>query len=309
MLQIPSQAFWIKNHWPKEIDLSPPGQWRASTELAPLMKEGLNIKGLGSLQISGSLSPTLDNLLWLKKNFGLNRPIYLIDLRQETHLYVNGLPISIFFKRDEINWGKSPSQIHAEEQVWIAYFSKVKTLIINSLSKPIKGFKTAINPSSLAIKTVYAEKDAATKAELSYIRIEVPDYHPPSPQQVDTFLNYLNQLPKNAWLHFHCAGGKGRTTTFMAMTDIVHNGKELSISEIIKRQAGLGGVNLLGESPSLSAQPWKKEYHQARKEFITLFYRYINEAYPQQTFSYWLNQQKKPSAYTKLLKTKAYYVP
>jgi hypothetical protein len=229
----------------------------------------------------------------------------LIDLRQETHLYINGLPISIFFKRDEINWGKSPKCIHEEEQAWIAHLSKIKTLTINSLSKPIDGYKTGINPTKIQINEIYSEADTASKVGLNYLRIEVPDYHPPTPQQVEIFLNFFHHLPQNAWLHFHCAGGKGRTTTFMTMTDIIHNGKKLSLKEIIKRQTLLGGTNLLGTSQSLSAQPWKKDYHQAREEFIKLFYKYVQEAYPKESFPHWFLQQEKGNYYN-LLQTQAY---
>jgi len=305
-MQLPSQAFWIKNHWPKDIDSGPPKQWRATSDLSPLIKEGVNTKGLAALHLSGSVSPSLNSLIWIKKQVGLNRSVYLIDLRQETHLYVNGLPISIFLKRDEINWGKSPALIHTEEQAWIEHLAKAKTLTINSLSKPVDGFKTAIDPITLKINESYSEAYAAAKANLEYVRIEVPDYHPPSPKQVDQFLNFLASIPNNAWLHFHCAGGKGRTTTFMTMTDIVHNGKQLPLETIIQRQALLGGINLLGTSSSLSAQPWKKDYHQAREEFIHLFYRYVHEAYPRESFSHWFKQQKK-GAYNKILQTQAYY--
>lgn len=83
-------------------------------------------------------------------------------------------------------------------------------------------------------------------------------------------------------------------------------GKKVSLETIIQRQALLGGINLLGPSPSLTAQPWKEDYHQPRRNFIQLFYRYTLEAYPKMTFTQWLTHQKK-EAYYELLHTKAYF--
>lgn len=294
MLKLPLHAFWIDNHWRTHPSNAQPKQWRTMTN--------------NSLAISGSASPGLNNLYWLKKNYANNRPIYLVDLRQETHLYINGLPISIFYKKDEINWGKSPAAIQAEEQAWIKQLSSRKKIVINSLSKPVAGFKTPINPFNMSINEVYSEESAAAKAGMHYMRLEVPDYHPPSPEQVDRFLAQIQTLPANSWLHIHCAGGKGRTTTFLTMIDILYNSNKDSLETIVNRQILIGGIDLLGDSLSLSKQPWKKQYHQARSNFIRLFYLYVSKAYPQKHFSEWLTKQKK-GPYLQLLQTTAYFHP
>lgn len=308
-LKLPPEAFWIKNHWKSDygLTLTEPVNWRKIPGYESLVK-GTHIKtqGLDKLFMSGSASPTLGALRWLKKTYGHKHPIYIVDLRQETHLLINGLPISVFYKKDQINWGKSPSEISESEQNWVKQIAAEKTMQINTLGRPKDGFKVPIDPVTLSVKTASTEAQAVKKAGMNYLRINVPDYHPPSPQQVDQFLTLIEKIPADSWLHFHCAAGKGRTTLFMVMRDIIANGKELSLEDIVSRQAFLGGINVLGQSKSLTVQPWKREYHQARMEFIKLFYTYIHtDAYLHQKFSTWIVIQPS-SAYKSFINTEAY---
>jgi hypothetical protein len=301
---LPAGAFWIKNHWKsQEQGETAPVNWR-STENAHYLK--INSKGLDTLFISGSAAPALEDMRWITKKYGQNHPVYIVDLRLETHLYINGLPVSLFYRRDEINWGKSSKKIQEEEQYWVNYFNYKGFILINRLGKPVLGFKIPLDSHTLAVKNTYTEEHAAKKAGSGYIRIEVPDYHPPAPDQVDKFLTFIKKIPKNSWLHFHCAAGKGRTTTFMVMRDIVANAKQIPLQTILTRQELLGGINLFRKSPSLSAQPWKKEYHHARRDYIRLFYTYVNsKAIQTQSFSDWIKKQPE-GPYKRLLKSAAY---
>ncbi|BCA94706.1 protein-tyrosine-phosphatase [Legionella antarctica] len=311
-IQLTSGAFWIKNHWPNN-DGSPqvaPVHWRSATSSIEVLdgkKVKINKKGMNALFISGSAAPTLGNMIWLRKTLGKTHSVYIIDLRQETHLYINGLPISLFYKRDEINWGKTPRAISDAEYSWVEYFLSSGVAKINKLGKPQAGFKVPIEPVIVPIKEAYTEQQAAQKAGVAYVRIEVPDYHPPTPGQVDQFIAIINNAPLNTWLHVHCAAGKGRTTTFMIMRDILANAKYVHLKDIITRQAGLGGIDLFGRSPSIAAQPWKKEYHCARKDYIKLFYTFVHSgAAANQTFTSWIEKQPD-SPYKSILKSYAYY--
>ncbi len=306
-IKLPPGAFWINNHWPENKAELKPVRWRSSNQQHTNKEQSLNYKGLDNLSISGSASPSLANLYWLKKNVAKEHPVYVVDLRQETHLLINGLPISIFYKKDEINWGKTLAEINQEEQYWANTLPIQNTLEINSLGHPVSGLKVPVAPTVLSIKDAYTEAEATQKAGLEYFRIDVPDYHPPSPKQVDQFLQFVHTIPKNSWLHFHCAAGKGRTTLFMTMRDILANGLEIDLKDIIARQESLGGINLLGRSKSLSAQPWKESFHNARIDFIHLFYAYVHEGiYPINNFTQWLKKQPT-GLYKSLLLTEAYH--
>lgn len=313
-LQLPQGAFWIKNHWQDDNGLSElePVHWRSTANLST-QNIKINRYGVDTLFMSGSGAPSLGSMIWLRKRVPSNQPMYLIDLRQETHLYLNNLPICLFYKRDEINWGRSPKEIDESEQAWVQYFTQAGTIQINKLGKPVDGIKVPTDPMLISVKEMGNEQTTVQKAntrlpsKLIYFRIEVPDYHPPTPAQVDQFLKIVKNLPDQSWLHFHCAAGNGRTTTFMVMRDILSNSLHVSLNDIIARQAALGGINLFGESPSLTAQPWKREYHQARTSFIKLFYSYVHSgAHFKQSFASWLSTQPD-TPYRQLLSSSAYY--
>lgn len=307
-IKFPIGAFWIANYRNDIHTSLEPANWRTASNALTIInpEQQINLKGLENLYTSGSASPTLANMYWLKKNYGADRPVYIVDLRQETHLFINGLPISIFYKKDEINWGKTLVGINQEEQYWINTLLTHKTIEINKLGHPVSGIKVPTQPEPLSIKEVYTEAEAAQKAGIGYFRIDVPDYHPPAPGQVDQFLQFVKKIPAHSWLHFHCAAGKGRTTTFMVMQDILVNGTEIDLVDIVARQSLSGGINLFAPSKSLSTQPWKKQYHEARINFIKLFYTYIHEGvYPKQNFAQWINKQPD-GPYLSVLQTEAY---
>ncbi|WP_298625061.1 hypothetical protein [uncultured Legionella sp.] len=310
-IKLPDGAFWIDNYRSNNhgvISLEP-AHWRAtsaSPKLARIKPNQINRKGLDNLSMSGSANPTLTNMHWLKKNYGATHSVYIIDLRQETHLFINGSPVSIFYKKDEINWGKTLTDINQFEHYWVNNLLYQNTIKLNKLGRPVLGLKIPTKPQATTIQEVYTEAEAAKMAGIGYFRIDVPDYHPPAPEQVDLFVQFVKKAPAHSWFHFHCAAGKGRTTTFMVMRDILANGTQVELIDIVTRQALLGGIDLFASSKSLSAQPWKKEFHEARVDFIKLFYTYIhNGIEAKQSFAQWIKKQP-PGAYKAILHTAAY---
>lgn len=89
------------------------------------------------------------------------------------------------------------------------------------------------------------EEALAYKYGLSYFHIEVVDHGIPDQEAVNKFIGFVHELPPNTWLHFHCAAGRGRTTMFLAMYDMMHNADHVSFRDILMRQYLLGGINLM----------------------------------------------------------------
>jgi hypothetical protein len=291
-IAMPKDAFWVANHW-RDVRSDQPS-------------EPVNWRNLPELFISGSAAPTVENLKWVQEKIGSKYKIYIVDLRQETHVYVNGLPISIFYKKNQLNWGKSDTKIKAIEHDWTKTLLSNGKVTVNKFSTPKEGFKGPIEAITILVKDVMVESQAVENIGLSYVRIYVPDYHPPTPAQVDQFLGWIKKLPKDSWVHFHCAAGKGRTTTFMLMRDIIENAQKSSLENLAIRQAKLGGINLLAVSKNLALQPWKAESHRARMAYIHHFYNYIKSgADLHETFSEWIVKQV-PDEYHAILKTAAY---
>jgi protein-tyrosine phosphatase len=54
----------------------------------------------------------------------------------------------------------------------------------------------------------------------------------------------VSSLPKDTWIHIHCRGGEGRTTTFLAILEMLHF-KNHSLYDILTRQYHVGGKDLL----------------------------------------------------------------
>jgi hypothetical protein len=65
--------------------------------------------GLSDLHASGSGEFTADNLKLLLTR--MHGPATIFDLRQETHIFVNGLPVSWFATRDWTNVGRRQTEI------------------------------------------------------------------------------------------------------------------------------------------------------------------------------------------------------
>lgn len=126
-------------------------------------------------------------------------------------------------------------------------------------------------PVEAKVCSVATEKELVESAGVAYARIVVPDHRRPDDRAVDQFIALFRAVPPTGWLHFHCEGGVGRTTTFMAMTDILRNAKTVSLEDIIERQYLLGGTDLANLRP---ARTWKQPYIEARLQFLKAFYEY-----------------------------------
>lgn len=83
-------------------------------------------------------------------------------------------------------------------------------------------------------------------------------------------------IPKDAWLHFHCRGGRDRTTITMTIIDILQNGKNVSLENIVKRQNLLGGINLFDVKLWVRGT-YSEDKLVKRKTFIESVYSYVND--------------------------------
>ena len=96
-------------------------------------------------------------------------------------------------------------------------------------------------------------------------------------ENIDRFLAFYRTLPQDAWLHFHCEAGVGRTTAFMVMTDMLKN-PSVSLKDILYRQHEIGGF-YYGEFPikTKDKDSWKTKYYREKIVMIEQFYRYVQE--------------------------------
>lgn len=229
-------------------------------------------KGLENLNVAGSAQfskKSLQNAL-----SQIPGKVWIIDLRQESHGFVNGIPISWYSNQNQSNIDESDDNIQRLESMLFRDLSKQPGILVNKIVEKKDGIIGKTQGYNIKIDKAQTESSLVNELNLNYLRVGVLDHHAPDDDGVDTFVELAKSIPKDAWLYFHCRGGKGRTTTLMVMYDIFRNAPAVSLEEIVKRQARLGGSDLftISEDPE---DAWKKEAAIQRKEFIAKFYKYV----------------------------------
>jgi protein-tyrosine phosphatase len=197
-----------------------------------------SLTGLIDLCASGSGEFTADNLKLLLTR--MHAPVTVFDLRQETHIFVNGLPVSWFATRDWANVDRSQTDIEQSEAERVKSFAPGTEIAIRPGEPVKKGKAASAVPQQVIVKEATTERDLVSAAGTSYVRIAVTDHTRPLDEAVDRFIVAVRALPENAWAHFHCEAGLGRTTTFMVLYDMLRNATRVSLDDIVRRQKLLG---------------------------------------------------------------------
>lgn len=211
----------------------------------------VSLEGIDKLNVSASAQFTEESFQEMLKNIS-KKEVTVIDLRRECHGFVNGYPVAwklkipVNHQEYEYNQELSADEIEEKESQFLNDLSSNKEFIGTVNSEP--------NVKVIA-ESVLNERQIVEKAGANYLRLPVSDHTWPSDEQVDQFINLVKNLPEGSWLHMHCAGGKGRTTTFLCMLDMIHNSRILGPFEIIKRQESLGGSNLWDSEKVYKDQP------------------------------------------------------
>lgn len=250
-----------------------PKNFRTSSDALPA-NQTINIKGFTELHIAGGAQFSAQALEAILERLNSKR-MTVIDLRQESHGFLNDNAVSWYAPQDSGNAGKTSAQVEASQAKRLAKLAgsdeaSVYVILSKSSDDAINEAKEYI----WVVRGVYSEADLINKLHHHYKRLYVQDYHAPTAHQVDRFINIVKKLAPNEWVYFHCRAGVGRTTTFMVLFDMMHNAKKVSFEDIIARQAAIGGKDLT-ELPS--TQKWKYKYAVERLEFLRQFYHYARE--------------------------------
>jgi len=234
--------------------------------------------GLQDTRISGSAQYSKLQLVTMLSQ--LPSPVILVDLRQESHGFINdGMAISWYGYHNWANLHKSRSQVIKTEKKLLKNLLVQKTADIYQMSKAVtfnfhEPDKELLPWKTLEISAAFPESQLGNQVKVGYFRLPIPDHRKPSDKSVDTFLKFIKKVPPNTWLHFHCAARDGRTTTFMAMYDMIKNAKQVSWQDIVARQAVIGPLDL-AKMPD--PKHWRYKLTVDRLEFIKKFHQYIIE--------------------------------
>lgn len=224
--------------------------------------------------------------------------VWLIDLRRESHGFINDYPISLYLVENQSNQNLKTEEILKKESDWISNLKAQRNISINKILGKEQGTIKHTQTYQLKLDNAKTESDIADDLHLHYLRLPVADHHRPNIEEIDQFVQFVKQVPDDAWLYFHCRGGKGRSSTFMVLYDILRNGNKDSLEQIMSRQAALGGSDLfrISDDPS---DTWKKKPAIDRRDFIKQFYEYAtskDKGYPYHTFGEYLKAADNSAA-------------
>lgn len=193
-----------------------PRNLRKTSDISYLSSnKSLNLTGLASLNISGSQQFSEQNLPLMLDYLDTSLPITIVDLRQESHGFINGYPVSWANLKNDANKDLNKKEVILKES------NQLENIELNStiaFQKP--------TTKSLNVTKVENEDALVTSKNVSYMRIPVTDGKIPSDYMVDYTVDFFKNINENSWLHFHCKAGEGRTTTFMIMYDMFKKRKK-----------------------------------------------------------------------------------
>ncbi len=284
-----------------------PPNFRTMQDVAKLKFQNQSDKlteGLEELNASGSAQfypEVISNMVLNLRQKGAH-DIIIVDVREESHMYVNNIPFAWYqkpidhFTFARYNLNKSSADVQKDEVQKIAALKSEKNVKVYGFhpnDEEKKGWPDIIDCKiySYPIVTITSEKDLVNSHGLHYARIPITDDSGPSIRAVDEFLSLFKEH-KDSWLHIHCEAGEGRTTTALAFFDMFYNAKKVDFETIAKRQSLLGNHNLLLIRQST---PSHQKADLDRLETLKSFYQYCknnNDDY-KTTYSVWLKSQQK----------------
>jgi len=223
---------------------------------------GIGLRASGSRQLD--LQPYAEALMSVARKVKHGGTLYVADLRQESHVFFNeSVPmdamayraVSWYADMDWANVGQSEEWIRRDEANQIATVlqrdtNTVQIFCVDQASKSA-GRIVPTGYSEVTVTSAVSEEDILKKMSLpcavKYVRIPVPDHCKPKPAAAHRFFSLCKEIralpEEQTWVHFHCHGGDGRTTTFLAMYDMFcwarAKKKPISVEEFSNRQWSL----------------------------------------------------------------------
>lgn len=198
--------------------------------------------------------------------------LYIFDLRQETHGYINDKPVTWQAPND---WGNADMN-HGE------VVQRERRLLLDTEMG-----------SKIADKTVQStetEESVVRSRGYEYVRLTVLNHLRPSDTETDLFLEAVKALPEKNWVHFHDHEGKGRSTIFMILYDMLQNARTDSFEAIVKRNIELSQDENVLTIPAPGDEMFT--YQKELSDFIHEFYNYA-KAHPKAEGMLWTEWMRK----------------
>ena len=211
--------------------------------------------------------------------------VYVIDLREESHAFLNGIAVSWYGSNNQVNKGMPLEEVLADEKARFGALPGQTIQVYKKSSRKKTGSSTRKSEAEITVETVMYEEELAEQEGFGYLRIPVTDHTFPTPDEVDMCINFVKSIdPNHSHLHFHCHAGRGRTGIYMMLYEKMRN-PGMSNETIVERQVSTGSSNPMKSGSNEDSESALK---------MSLLFRYVEEnqaaGYPV-SWSEWLAAQ------------------
>lgn len=237
------------------------------------------------LRASASQQPSVDKIHELFKDVG---PLCVVDLREETHLYVDGFPISIANEMNDANHRRPFKEINREESMLTARLMCSESVDLWQRTKLEKDGKREKRGVFLplgkeSVVSSFTEAQFVRGIGARYCRLPTTDHQFLSDQAIDSLIDlHEMQQDEKFWIHVHCAAGKGRTSAAITILALLTLAKEKSLAEVCSDFQQKG--NLALEKLSRVAE------QRGKKDFWQKFHAFAHARSPGMKWSSWLSK-------------------
>ena len=254
VLLLPVMAHAADNDVVIRIDRDDPDAWKGELDnVRFLQEEGMS----GSAQFSEEQFHDLAEQLREQSD-----DVWVIDCRLESHGLINGIAVSWSDVDNAANQGKTAEEVEAEEESLVSLEGTDVVAYITDDGR----LKDSVD---FSVEKWETERELVDSEDMHYLRLACPDHCWPPAEEIDSFIDFAKDLDEDAWLHFHCQAGSGRTGAFMTIYEMMQK-TDTPVEEILQHQADTGSGNLVDR-----AKPEKSPVQKERCVLVRSMYQYI----------------------------------
>ncbi len=228
-----------------------------------------NVLGLDQLKASGSGQFSEKGFSELVKALPLeSEQLVICDLRAEHHGLVNGLPMCWIDELDSNDlFNQTAEEIELDEYRRLEVALKAGYLWVDQ--DPEQTEQVA-----LVVSQVTTERALVEGLGHIYVRFLVTTGEMPNDRLVDQFVQFINCLSPDQWVHFHCRAGQQRTPLFLLLMDMIKNSHQVSLENILARHQLISGLHLKDSHSKENSSGWDE---QEKFDFLSKFYVYCQQ--------------------------------
>lgn len=190
--------------------------------------------------------------------------IYVLDLREEAHLFLDGIPVTLTDRPEnpsqEFMWNHEKDLQDALRSLTIVHSvsrpldhlkkqyhqHKIKKLSVHDQKKykaKYHHYFHVNDPLDFDRPIIRTEQEIVQRYGVNYRHIPLTDHKAATVEQLKKILKMIQELPKGSWVHIHCRGGSGRTTTVLAVMEM-ERFKDRDFNDVLEHQFEVGGKDL-----------------------------------------------------------------